>query len=223
MNTVVKSVKLTDKEKEELLKSVLGKDYHTAGNNLPVLKKVIDLVSNTSDIATFAELIPALNTILAKSRLLAFVSSGAAVLSILLFPVGAMISVINASQVSVKMYSYRAIAYAITAWAFNKPIPTSSPRIMSNSRSGNIVSSQSKMLDKKNAWKKASDSAVREMNNICLTYKVKKEFLQVLLRALGDNNEQKLCELILKGYEKQFSEFSVKAVWKSNYSIKFPQ
>lgn len=223
MNTVIKSVKLSDKEKDELLKQVLGPKYHTAGNNLPVLKKVIDLISNTDDIATISEFIPILNTALANSRIFSIISSGASVLSILLFPVGNMISIINAYQLGAKMYSYRAIAYTITAWAFNKPIPTASPKIMSNSKNTFPVSSAHQMQEKRNAWKKASESVLRELNNLAITNKIPKDAFKILLRALSDNNEQKLCELILKGYEKEFTDFHSKAVWKSNYSIRFPQ
>lgn len=223
MNTVVKALKLTDKEKDEILKEVLGPKYHTSGNNLPILKKVIGHISDVNDAATFAEIIPALNTALANSRIFAFVSSGASILSIVLFPVGTMISIINAYQLGAKMYSYRAIAYTITAWAFNRAIPTSSPRIMSNSRNQAPVSNPHQMQEKIKAWKKASDSVLRELNNLAITNKIPKDALKLLIRAMADNNEQKLCALILKGYEKQFSDFHSKAVWKSNYKILFPQ
>lgn len=37
----------TDFENDELLRKVLGKDYATAGKNLPVLKKLIDKIGRT--------------------------------------------------------------------------------------------------------------------------------------------------------------------------------
>jgi len=37
------------------------------------------------------------------------------------------------------MYAYRAIAYTLTAWAFNKPLPQSSNKLLLNIREGGVV------------------------------------------------------------------------------------
>ena len=139
MDASVATKVLTRSEKEEILKEILGNDYHKIGNNMPILMDAIDIISKTDNALTFAELIPGINTFVAGSRIFSVVSSGAAVLSIILFPISAMISVINAYQIGHKMYSYRAIAYTITAWAFGKPIPSSSQRVLHNVREGRVV------------------------------------------------------------------------------------
>lgn len=223
MSAVATAEKLTDKEKDDLLKEILGQNYSNAGNNLPILKKVITIVSDTSDLATIAEIIPILNTALANSRLFAIVSSGASVFSILLFPVGAMLSIVDAYQAGIKMYTYRAIAYTITAWAYNKPIPSSSKRVLSNSKKSFPVSSDKEMKEKRNAWSRVSQSVIKNINQYLVANNVSKEIFRILLQAMSDGSEQKLCALLLKGFEKEFKDFPSKAVWKSNYSIKFPQ
>ncbi len=222
MNTVVKNKKMSEKEKDELLKEILGQDYYKAGNNLPMLNKVIGFISDTNDLATLTEIIPLLNSALANSRLFAIISSGTSVFSVLLFPVGSMINIINAYQLGVKMYSYRAIAYSITAWAFNKPIPISSPRIISNSKNRFPVASHNEITEKHTAWKKASQSVIKEIDQFVLSNNLTKNSFQLLLQAMSDGNQQKLCDFLLRGYEKEFKGYHSKAVWKSNYSIKYP-
>ena len=65
MNAVAETKKLTDKEKDDLLKEVLGKDYATAGNNLPLLKGLIDKIGSVDNLFTISELLPIVNRILA--------------------------------------------------------------------------------------------------------------------------------------------------------------
>jgi len=222
MNAVAMAKKLTDKEKDDLLKEILGKNYSKAGNNLPILKNVITLVGNTSDIATLAEIIPILNSALANSRLFSIVSSGASVFSILLFPVGSMLSIIDAYQSGIKMYTYRSIAYTITAWAYNKPIPTSSKKILINSKNSFPVSSDKEIKEKQKAWKNTSQAVIKNINHYLITNGISKDVFKLLLQAMSEGSAQKLCTLLLKGFEKEFKDYPSKAVWKSNYSIRFP-
>ena len=49
MSAVVASKKLTRKEKEELLKKVLGSRYSNVGNNFPVFNAIIDGISITDN------------------------------------------------------------------------------------------------------------------------------------------------------------------------------
>lgn len=220
---VAARVQLSSKRKDELLKEILGAKYYTAGKNLPALAKVIGFVGDANDFFTLAELIPKINMVLSSSRVLSVVSSGASIFSIVLFPVSSMISIINAYQSGLRMYSYRAVAYTITAWAFDKPIPLSSKTIIHNARNSAPVRPESEILEMNKIWQKTSHSVVSELNNAVLTNNVSKDIIKILLRALADNNEQKLCEIIIKGYDSHITSFHVKQVWQSNYRlIKYP-
>lgn len=221
MDTVVITKNLSEKEKEELLKEVLGEKYSSAGKNLPVLKKAIDIIGNVSDVLTVAELIPIINTLLSSSRFFSIVSSGASVFSIFLFPVATMISIIDAYQTGHKMYAFRAIAYTLTAWAFDKTIPVSSNRVLSNLRSGDLVRRQRIVQEYKQIWAKTSQSVLTKVNTELAAKNIPKIAMQIALRALSDNNEQNLCELLMKGFESEMSHIAV-LTWKSNYSIKYP-
>ena len=98
MNTAIANKKLTDKEKVDLLREILGEKYSSVGNNLPLLKNAIDTIGYIDTSFSAAQLIPYINTIITSSRLMAFVGSGVSLISIFLFPVATMISVINAYQ-----------------------------------------------------------------------------------------------------------------------------
>ncbi|MCI0506741.1 MAG: hypothetical protein L0Z73_11610 [Gammaproteobacteria bacterium] len=104
------NAKLSEIEKKQLVKDILGNDYHSAGNNWPVFSKVIDYIGNTSDVFTVAELIPIANSLVAGSSTLTIIGSTAGTLSIFLMPVGNMIAIINAWQSGHRDYSYRCIA-----------------------------------------------------------------------------------------------------------------
>lgn len=219
-NTAVKG-KLSDKEKDDLLKEILGNNYSAAGKNLPILKKSIDLISDIDTAFTLGELIPAINTVLAGSRILSVVGSGASVFSVFLFPVAALIDVVDAYQVGHKMYAFRSIAYTVTAWAYNNPIPSSSMRILSNLRQGPLVAQQKNINEYKQLWAKTSQGVLNKLNVQLTTKGIPKEAMQIALRAISNNDAKGLCEILLKGFEDKLGSIE-KLTWKSNYTIKYP-
>ena len=222
MNTVTLERKLTDKDKKELLKEILGKSYNNSGQNFRIFSNVIDYVGYTDTTLTLAELIPAANVYISGNAVISFAASGATVLSIALFPVAAMISVINAYQTGHKHYSLRAIAYTVTAWAFNKPVPVSSPRILRNIRSGIYVRGNSVENEYNKVWRNTSKEVIRILNSQAAIHKTSKAVLQLVFRAMVDNNEKKLCSLILKGFEKDL-QYIEKRIWRSTLTITYPQ
>ena len=221
MNTVISNKKLTDKEKVDLLREILGEKYSAVGNNLPLLKNAIDTIGYIDTSFSAAQLIPYVNTVITSSRLMAFVGSGASFISIFLFPVATMINVINAYQVGHQMYAYRAIAYTLTAWAFNKPIPNSSQRILLNIRSGGLVANLSAVTEYKKVWENTSRAVLSKIDIELRLKNIPKDAMKVVLRSSANNNEQVLCELIMKGFESKMSNIT-NLTWKRNYGIRFP-
>ncbi len=132
-----------------------------------------------------------------------------------------MINIINAYQVGHTMYAYRAIAYTLTAWAFNKPIPQSSHKLLSNIREGGVVASVRAKDEYKKVWGETSGMVSSKISAELLTKNIPDDALKMLLRATANNSEQKLCELIMAGFEDKMSLIT-RMTWKSNYSIKFP-
>ncbi len=183
---------------------------------------MIDGLGNANDALSFAELIPSLNTFLSSSSAMSSVISGASFAGILLFPVAQLINLVNANQTGQRMYSYRSIAYTITAWSFAKPIPTQSARVMRNISSGSIQKSSAEKMEYQTVWRNTSKSVVDKLNLTCSQKSIPKPHLQAIFRALGSGQMDKLCLMILEGFEKEFSP-TTKNIWKSTYSIRYGQ
>lgn len=220
MDTKASVKKLSESKKEELLKEILGNQYHTAGNNLPLLRKMIDRIGYVDNMFTLAELLPLFNRILSL-RIFGLVSSGASILSIFLIPISSLINIVNAYQAGLRMYSYRAVAYTITAWAFNKPVQSCSQKILANIKTGWPKVQNNQIGDYHKAWKSASDDVTRKLDITARSNNIPKDALKAFLRIISENSEQKLCEMILKGFEKEFSFIELKS-WQSNYFIRYP-
>ncbi len=222
MDVVDVRKKLSRKEKEVIIKEMLGNDYKISGENFSILSLVIDYAGKADDALTLAELLPAANTLFRSGSFLSIVSSGATIFSIAAFPVDSMIKVLNAYQSGHRMYSYRAIAYSLTAWAFNKPAPQPSLRILHNLRSGGLVRDKSIVKEYKAVWRKTSMSVIARLNANNFSGQSSEKAVKYILRAIANNNEQKLCLLILKGFENKFT-YIEKPIWKSRYSINYPR
>lgn len=212
---------LSDKEKDELLKQVLGREYTKAGNTLPALKTAIDIIGNVDDGLSLAELLPAVESVLSGSRILSVVAEGSSILSIFLFPVSAMIDVINAYDVGRKMYAYRCVAYTVTSWAFDTPNPSGSMRILSNMRHTAPVVPASELKKYNQLWKKTASETIVKLTTVLVSKNIKSEVMKIALRALSKNNPALLSEMIMKGFESKFDAVSV-ITWKHNYSIRYP-
>ena len=221
MDMITDSKKLTNSEKNELLKQFLGADYDTAKSSLPILRKAIDIAGRIDNLASLAELIPVMNTAISGSRVLSMVATGASVFSLFMFPVSTMLSIVDKYQVGHKMYAYRCVAYTLTAWAFGKCAPSSSIKALNNLRSGDLVARKTMIAEYNQLWTKTSHKVLNDLEFELVSKGIPKEAMQLILRAASDDNEQKLCELLMRGFEEKMS-YITRLTWKSNYSIRYP-
>lgn len=212
--------KLNDTEKKKIIQDILGKNHSAVGQNYPVFSALNDGLSTANDVLTFAELIPSLNTLLSGSVVSTVVST-ASFIGILLFPVAQFINLIKANQIGHRMYSYRCIAYTTTAWAFDKPNPTGSPRILSNINSGPIQKRSSATMEFHKLWRETSASVLKELNLISVQKKIPLSHIKAIFRALGGTQPDKLCLELLTQFEKKFDNIT-RNIWKSNYKIRYP-
>ena len=132
-----------------------------------------------------------------------------------------MINVVNANETGLRSYSYRAISFAITAWAFDKPTPMSSPMILSNLKKGPYTATKS-FDEYHKVWRETTASVIRQIDMVCLQKKINKKHLKSVFKALGGGKPEGLSVLILKGFEKEFSSVS-KRIWESNYTVYYPR
>lgn len=214
MTTII----LSETEKSTLANQILASNQGLSGDNLPVLAKAIDIISYAETSASIAEVAG----LLSKSTAAASAASTLAFLSALLMPVGTMISIVNALQSSQRHYGMRAFSYTVTAWSFNDPIPQKSERIILNLKSGWPRRQESEMQAYHDAWRKASSHAMKSINQTLAHHQTSKSNLQVLYRALGNDDRTELCLRILQGFESQVSPIT-RNIWKSNYSILYPR
>lgn len=212
---------LSDAEKRKLISEVLGGDHNVVGKNYQALSKFIDNVSKSSDVLSAAELLPYVSSLLSRPMASAFISNLSFV-SAILFPLGQLINVVNAYQVGHRMYAYRSIAYTITAWAYNRPIPTGSPQILFNIRHGDQKKDPAAINEYNKIWAETSRNVIRKLDSMALEYKVPKDKLKTIFRVFGNNRMDALCRDVLISFERHLNT-TYRNVWKSNYSTCYPQ
>ena len=140
-----------------------------------------------------------------KSGIFVAAAEGLAIGSIILFPVGALIAVVNAYNSANRAHGMLAVSYTIVAWSFGDPIPLTSPRIEQNVRTNwsNGKFAIKTLNGLKKAWFNSSAATLRMLKQTAKNGN--KEALQLVFRALGQGDRQKLKQAILKGYEKNMS------------------
>jgi len=214
---------LTDKEKKELIKKTLEDSTLATGNHFPAFSKMMDGLGHVNDALSLAELIPALNVYLSGTVVGTF-ASGASFAGYILFPFQQIINLINANETGFLMYSYRAISYAITAWSFDKPVLSKSTRTISNLKSGSIsvVKSHNDLAIYHKTWWEASTKTINGLKNTCIERNIQPNHLKAIFKSFGDGKPEKLCHLLLTGFESQFGH-TTKHIWRSTYSIVYPQ
>jgi len=104
---------------------------------------------------------------------------------------------------------------------YNKPVKLSSKKILRNLRSGNLVRNKKIINEYNQVWRKASSNVISKVHITLAQRNISKDTLRIILRAISDDNEQKLCQVLLKGFEKEMSHIE-NLTWKSLYSIKYP-
>lgn len=216
----MRNTKMNDLEKKEIIKGVLGANHNAVGKHFPIYSEMMNGLGTFNDVLSFSQLVPALNTWL-SGAVVSSVVSAASFSGAILFPFQQLINVVNASETGLRAYSYRAISYTITAWAFDKPMPISSPRILSNITTPPYTSTKS-IDEYHKVWRETSTSVIRKLEQVCLQKKINKQHLKTVFKALGQGRQEDLSVLILKGFEKEFSPVS-KQIWASNYSTVFPR
>ncbi len=220
MNVPVKS-SLSDSEKKQILKDILGASHSSTGQHFQLYSKVMDYHGNVHDVLSFAELLPATSSFLSGSLVSGIISTSSFV-GILLFPVTQLVNLINANETGQRAYSYRSIAYTITAWTYDRPVPNKSSQILHNLTNGIYVGNQNTVKAYNSEWQKTSQKVFVYLKQECIKKNIPESHLKIIFKALGGDTPEKMCTTLLAGFENKFSGIP-KKVWKSNYKITFPR
>ncbi len=214
IRTGEKRKKLTPEAKKKLA-DLLAKEFELSGERLKTLTTVLDIIDYVDTAASLAEIAG----LIGESGVIAGAATGVSMATVFLFPVGAITALVNAFEGGEKMYGMRGIAYTITAFAFDdKPVPTGSLEMRRRADSN-----EKQRYDE--AWKKARSSALRTLEQTAREQKVSIASYKAFLRAMGEDNRQKLCRSILEGLEGELKgrNPSMLISWRSNYKLEYPK
>jgi hypothetical protein len=219
--------KLSRAEKEKVINQYLGNKFSLKGDHLAVLSSVIDYISNGDSALGITETgvealsiwLPRVGTVLESSAFV-FVSESFALGSIILFPVGGIITVINAHETVNQAYGMRAVAYTTTAWAFDDPIPLSSPtkELYVRQNLGEGKAATNTLTAMRKVWVDAKNATLLKLKS---GSGKEKKAAKLLYRAIGDGDRQKLMLSILKGFATKMS-YQEKIWFEADYSIRYP-
>ena len=207
----------TEKEKEQLIKELTSKGYNLTEKNLPILNESINILSKVDDAISITEIV----TYISSRSFLARLGSATSFISIILLPVSSFISILDALETGQRHYAMRAVAYTVTAWAFDDKIPTQSKRIINNLQEGRYQVDDETVQERHKTWRKTRERTLQIINRVAKENDISPDALKVVYRALGEDNREVLCLKILKGFEPQIYH-TAKNIWKSTYDIKYP-
>ena len=99
---------------------------------------------------------------------------------------------------------------AATSWTFGDGLPGSSPTILRKIRSGPYVNQRSNEPDYHQAWMEVRRTTVASLQDMANRSNLSKDILQILFKAIGNNDRQNLRLQFLKGYESHITALDKK-------------
>lgn len=210
-------MKLTERDKEKLIDKALDGELDLPGERMEILSRAVTYIGRADDVATIAELAG----LLATGPVTSAATSGLAFASAVLFPVSALISVINAYETGQRMYGMRAVGYTLTAWSFSDPIPARSAHIIRNLTHGINAQSRHEITRYHQAWRRASERTLSHVNGLVADYEIHPASLKILYKTVGNGNRVELARMVLRSFESELPA-AARPVWRANYSIRYP-
>lgn len=189
---------MPEEERKKLILEHLEGEFDLRGEHLEILEKLAHYVHSAADFAEAGEAIAHIFVHVPEA-----LAAGVEYFSLLgaaAFPIMATIQWINANEFGYRLLGFRAVAYGITAWAFNDPVPAPPGWIRTNY----IVSGLGKDVPAAHrAWNASAHAAIRHMGEMATKRDMRKEHLQLLFRAMVDEDRNKLVKEIMEGIAKK--------------------
>ncbi len=210
----VSIVKFTNEEKKKIVLDALKADFNLNGEHLKLLTTIMGKVGYVNDALSMAEIAG----FITEGSVVATAASTLSTAVLFASPFLGILGLMNAVQSNERVWGMRAVAYTITAWAYDEPILTSSKKILQRM---SRAFPPEKIIRYNDAWQKASRATLNHLAAKAGSGKISKKSFQLLLMALGNNNKGQLCLEILKGFEGEIGHIEIK-FWKANYSVLYP-
>lgn len=206
--------KLSEKEKQFIVET-LKSDFQLKGNNLKTIQKVIDIIGKADNALALAEIAGFLNEgsiVAGSASVLSFISTA-------LFPIAGIGMLADAHEIGQKLYGLRAVAYTITAWAYDKPILVGSNKVLLNIKGV----PNSSIIKYKQAWSSASRATLSSLKNMSKKKKISEDSLKLIYKALSSNNPKTLCLQLMTDLESKLNDTVHKMIWKVELKTLYPE
>jgi hypothetical protein len=214
---------ISDQEKKKMTEDFVKQDFKLKGDNGI---RVVDFIGDQ-----LQWMGPVAEVLSYAAPFLEALAESFAIITIPFEMYGMVRDFSNVSDTDVRMYGMRAAAYASTAWAFNKSIPTSSPSIRRNHQQQPKSPEQMARLDK--FWTESANAAVAAQQKYAtdnfggpgVTIPQRLEAYKAALRGIGDGKPGKLSAELMKQLGTPALKNSTpgaKRVWESLLQVVYP-
>lgn len=224
MSPIPKSISLSETAKKQITVDAAKQDFKLKGDyGVKIIDKIADVVGTASPIVeVISYAAPFLEAFAERFGLVAVA-----------FEMYTMNrDFLNVSDKDVRMYGMRSAAYATTAWAFNKTIPTSSPKVRGfHQQNGKSLQQMARLdqfwMQSANAAKSSQERFAEEkFGGPTVSKETKWNAWKAALRTRADDSPAKLSKELMK----QIGELSLektipqtKRIWESGFDIQYPQ
>lgn len=189
---------LSDEQEEKLMAETLADDYDLQGERLEWLEHAAHISKGAEELGEVAEWITEET---AKGATVAAVSSWLGLVSCVLEPIEIGIAILDALETEAKIAGMQAIAYAITAWAFDDPMPGYPASLKPNWRGAGTGMAGLERAEQ--GWKDACEATVRNLEERVRKSGRSKVSYQVLWRSIGDDDRKQLARRLMDARAKE--------------------
>jgi hypothetical protein len=202
----IKASPLSDEQKNKIILDTLKAEYHLQGERLEILDHAAHLSHDAHTALELAEIAG----LIAEESALAAATTALGMISALLTPISIGIAVLDANETDKKLAGMQAIGFALTAWAFDDPIPHYPLSLRTNVSS---FPGKQAVPALEQAWRAASDATVRNLEATVAKKRVHKESYQIFWQAVGSGDRKKLVRLLMEARAEELSGVQRDSFW----------
>jgi len=217
---------MSEKEKKKFILEHLRGEYDLRGEHWEFVEEMAHILHTSGDVAdiveTLAEFLPeGLAEVLPHAVVGALEAAGeyCPLIGAFAFPIFAGIKWVNALEFGQRLIGLRAVAYGMTAWVFEDPVPTPPPWIRANMSPGSLqgprhptsdyareafAQEEANVQATLKAWRDSSAAAYRSMDEEIEKKHCDPEELRTAFRLLGEGEQNKLVRGLMTAIAEKF-------------------
>lgn len=184
-------------ETRRKLEAVLGSDITLLGKHWEFVGQCLGVIGNTQQAIDVADFALEFTRFVKTGTLVAKAAQFLSAADLILGPLGHILAITKAAVSGREAFAYTGTAYGMTAWAFDRPPPQPSPVRMKNL----MLSKPQERGLWELAWRTGVNNVQRELQKLGQSGVNSKQTLQVVMRAMGENDPATLNFQIMKSME----------------------